>query len=84
MIWFYKMIALLLKKSIILLKGWQSVIYIYIFIYIYILGGGQCVQVSFYPLFRPHNVIIEPLNVSKNKGTIECDNSTGRCDVGTV
>ena len=80
MIWFYKMIALLLKKSIILLKGWQIVIYIYI----YILGWGQCVQVSLCPLLVPHNVIIEPLNVSKNKGTIECDNSTGRCDVGTV
>ena len=51
---------------------------------IYILGWGQCVQVSLCPLLVPRNVIIEPLNVSKNKGTIEFDNNTVRCDVGTT
>ena len=30
------------------------------------------------------NVSMVPLNVRKNKGTIECDKSTVTCDVGTT
>ena len=31
-----------------------------------------------------HNVWMVPLNVRKNKGTIECDKSIITCDVGTA
>ena len=31
-----------------------------------------------------HNVRIEPTNVRKKQGTIKCDKSTIRCNVGTT